>query len=316
MFEVCRTVITPQAIEKNLTLRFYTEPVTGRILYGDPARLRQVFINLLSNAVKFTDKGVIELNASVKNGGDKSVTMRFEVKDTGIGMTPEQTEKIFEPFMQAETGTARKYGGSGLGLAITKNIVEMMNGRISVESAPGAGSAFSFEITFDAAYADGKNEAVAAAGFEEIKKPAFRGEVLLCEDNIMNQQVIYEHLARVGLSAVIAENGKAGVDMVSDRMRKGENQFDLIFMDIHMPVMDGLESAAKIMELDASIPIIAMTANVMPGDRELYRAAGMNDCVGKPFTSQELWRCLLKYLKPASPASVSPAPPEEILQKV
>jgi CheY-like chemotaxis protein len=134
----------------------------------------------------------------------------------------------------------------------------------------------------------------------ELEKPTFEGEILLCEDNAMNQEVISEHLARVGLKTVIAENGKIGVDLVQSRMQNGEKQFDLIFMDMHMPVMDGIEAAEKINALNTGIPIVAMTANIMSNDREIYKSYGMNDCVGKPFTSQELWRCLMKYFKPVS----------------
>jgi len=131
-----------------------------------------------------------------------------------------------------------------------------------------------------------------------MEKPTFEGTVLLCEDNVMNQQVICEHLARVGLKTEVAANGAIGVEMVKTRARYGNKQYDLIFMDIHMPVMDGLEAAARIFDFDAGIPIVAMTANIMTNDREIYVSRGMNDCVGKPFTSQELWRCLIKYFKP------------------
>jgi CheY-like chemotaxis protein len=132
----------------------------------------------------------------------------------------------------------------------------------------------------------------------ELEKPTFEGEVLLCEDNSMNQKVICEHLKKVGLKTVVAENGKVGVDMVQSRMQKGEKQFDLIFMDMHMPVMDGLEATEKILELKTGVPIVAMTANIMSHDRELYKESGMDGYVGKPFTSQELWRCLMKYFTP------------------
>jgi CheY-like chemotaxis protein len=133
---------------------------------------------------------------------------------------------------------------------------------------------------------------------EQIQKPAFDGEVLVCEDNKMNQEVIRMHLERVGLRAVVADNGKAGVDEVQRRIEKNEKPFDLIFMDINMPVMDGLEAAARIMDFNCGTPVVAMTANVMSSDKELYKNNGMLDCVGKPFTSQELWRCLLKHIKP------------------
>ena len=299
LFVSCRTVIMPKAIEKGLAMHFYAEPSVGKKLFGDPTRLRQVFINLLSNAVKFTNSGMIKMQASVKAIETESVTMFFEIKDSGIGITKEQIERIFDPFVQAETGTTRKFGGSGLGLPITKNIVEMMGGKIAVESTPGVGSKFSFEITFYAL--DTTDEIVAERiVYDDIEKPEFEGDILLCEDNEMNQQVISEHLARVGLKTDIAENGKLGVEKVKTRARKGEKQYDLIFMDIHMPVMDGLEAAAKIFEFDPGIPIVAMTANIMSNDRDIYISRGMSDCVGKPFTSKELWRCLMKYFKPAS----------------
>jgi len=294
----CRTLIMPKTMEKGLLMYFYAEPSVGKVLYGDPTRLRQVLVNLLSNSVKFTKSGSIKLQSVIKEIGEKTVTLFFEVKDSGIGMTAEQLERIYDPFTQAESGTTRKYGGTGLGLTITKNIVEMMGGRLMVESAPGVGSKFSFELTFDAEEAKTKDALEKQIVYDDLEKPTFEGEILLCEDNVMNQHVICEHLARVGLKTVIADNGKIGVDMIKNRAQKGEKQFDLVFMDIHMPVMDGLEAAAKIIEFDVKIPIVAMTANIMTNDRDIYLKSGMKDCVGKPFTSQELWRCLAKYFKP------------------
>jgi len=297
LFNSCRTLIMPKVTEKGLVMHFYAEPSLGKQPIGDPTRLRQVFINLLSNAVKFTNSGIIKLHSTIKRIENNTVCIYFEVRDSGIGMTPEQIDRIFEPFVQAESGTMRKYGGSGLGLAIAKNIIELMGGKLSVESTPGVGSKFNFELTFRTM--DFTNEAKAEQiAFNIIEKPVFIGEILLCEDNVMNQQVICEHLDRVGLQTVIAENGKIGVDLVKSRMESGEKQFDLIFMDMHMPVMDGLEAAAKIMELGTNIPVVAMTANIMSNDMDMYRKSGMNDCVGKPFTSQELWRCLMKYFIP------------------
>ena len=311
LFVSCRTLIMPKAVEKGIMLHFYAEPSLGKIPFGDPTRLRQVFVNLLSNSVKFTNTGMIKMLAEIKDMSEKTVTVYFEIKDSGIGMTPEQIKKVFHPFTQAETGTTRKYGGTGLGLAITKNIVEMMGGSLSVESAPGVGSKFSFTLTFDMTDEFPGEIHDKKTALDELEKPSFEGEILLCEDNAMNQQVICEHLARVGLKTVVAENGKIGVEMVQNRMEKGEKQFDLIFMDMHMPVMDGLEAAAKIFELNTGVPIVAMTANIMSEDREIYRVSGMNDCVGKPFTSQELWRCLMKYFNPINRQSESETPRAE-----
>jgi len=298
LFANCRSMIMPKALEKGLALHFYAEPSIGKVPLGDPTRLRQVLANILSNAVKFTNSGIIKVSSTITNMGENTVTVYFEVKDSGIGMTPEQIERIFNPFIQAEAGTTRRYGGTGLGLAISKTLVEMLGGSIAVESTPGIGSKFSFELTFDTIDMDQKDLLGKNILLNGMEKPVFEGEVLLCEDNAMNQQVISEHLARVGLKTVVAENGKIGVEKVRERLQKGETQFDLIFMDIHMPVMDGLDAAAEILNCNIHVPIVALTANVMTSDRELYRMSGMTDYVGKPFTSQELWRCLMKYFTP------------------
>jgi signal transduction histidine kinase/CheY-like chemotaxis protein len=311
LFASCRTLVIPKAVEKGIQLHFYAEPSVGKKPLGDPTRLRQVFVNLLSNAIKFTNTGMVKLLSDIINTTDKTATIYFEIRDSGIGMTKEQIDKIFEPFTQAETGTTRKYGGTGLGLAITRNIVEMMGGQLKVESTPGIGSKFSFELTFDTIDITENEKLERKIVLDEIEKPVFEGEILLCEDNAMNQQVICEHLARVGLKTTVADNGKIGVDTIRSRKEKGVKQFDLVFMDMHMPVMDGLEASAKIIELGVNVPIVAMTANVMADDMEVYKSSGMNDCVGKPFTSQELWRCLLKYLKPVNNAAFNIKTPEK-----
>jgi len=303
LFSSCRTLVMPKAVEKGISLYFYVEPSIGKKPLGDPTRLRQILVNLLSNAVKFTNSGMVKLQAVLKEMSDKTITMYFEVKDSGIGMTPDQIKKIFDPFTQAETDTTRKYGGTGLGLAITKTIVQLMGGSLSVESTPGVGSKFSFELTFDTININDEELFERKIVLNELKKPRFEGEVLLCEDNIMNQQVICEHLSRVGLKTVVAENGKIGFDLVKSRRDNKEKLFDLIFMDMHMPVMDGLEASLKIMEMNTDIPIVAMTANIMATDREIYKMSGMYDCLGKPFTSQELWRCLMKYFTPITTVS-------------
>ena len=296
IFFRCQSVILPVVKEKGLELKVYAEPLTGKRLLGDPLRLYQVLVNLLSNAVKFTDSGTIRLSSTVKASHGDSAAVYFEVKDSGIGMTAEQIEKIFEPFMQADSSTTRNYGGTGLGLAITTNLVELMGGKLTVDSVPDIGSTFSFEITFntiDAAdIVDGRAE---SAAFE---KSRFEGLALVCDDNSMNREVICEHLSRMGLETATAENGKLGVAAVRERAVKNEKPFDIIFMDIFMPVMDGLEAASEIMALNVGTPIVAATANIMPSELEEYRRSGMPDCLSKPFTSQDLWRVLMKHLTP------------------
>jgi signal transduction histidine kinase/CheY-like chemotaxis protein/ABC-type amino acid transport substrate-binding protein len=304
IFARCRTVILPKANEKGLDLRIDSEPITGKKIIGDPVRLSQALINLLGNAVKFTNTGIVRLSSSIGSEDETGITVFFEVIDSGIGMTPEQAAKIFEPFMQADSSTTRNYGGTGLGLTITKDIVELMGGTLSVKSEPGAGSTFSFEITFETVNTDVLDDKSEYAEIGESEKPIFAGLILVCEDNPMNQQLINDHLSRVGLRAIIAENGKIGVDMVRERIEKGEKPFDLIFTDIFMPEMDGIEAASKITALGTGSPIVALTANMMAGELEKYKKSGMSGYLGKPFTTQELWRCLLKYLKPVSVSSV------------
>ena len=318
IFTHCQTLTMPKAIEKGLILYFYAEPTIGKKLLGDPTRLHQIFINLLTNAIKFTHIGAVKLSSFIVDTQEESCTICFEIRDSGIGMTSEQIERVFKPFAQADSSMTRLHGGTGLGLSITKNLVELMGGDLAVESVPGIGSKFSFELTFPTIdlpdYQPMRDIAT------DIEKPTFEGEVLICEDNLMNQRVICEHLARVGLSVEVAVNGKEGFEMVLNRVRAGKKPYTLIFMDIHMTVMDGLEATPRINELRTGTPVIAMTANIMADDMNLYKANGMPDCIAKPFTSQELWHCLLKYLKPVSGFGADPAqetrdPGEEALRQ-
>ena len=298
LFSQCHSMIFSKASEKGIKLTFYAEPVEdGRLILGDPLRLRQIFVNLLSNAVKFTSTGIIRVTSSIIESTDNTARIYFEVRDSGIGMSKEQISRIFEPFMQADSGITRKYGGTGLGLPITKNLIELMGGALQINSAQGLGSKFSFELKFKTIEASSQVSDQKLI-LKEIKQPLFDGEVLVCEDNEMNQMVIEEHLKRIGLNVTIAENGKVGVEKVRERLEHSKKLFDLILMDIQMPIMDGLVAAERIITFGTGVPIIAMTANVMTTDREMYRQCGMIDCIGKPFTSQELWTCLLKYLKP------------------
>jgi len=301
VFKICQNIITPKATAKGINLFCYSEPTLGKKLIGDPVRLRQVILNLLTNAVKFTNYGMVKVLASVVTQTAENVTIHFEVKDSGIGMNDEQLAKVFEPFTQADNSTTRKYGGTGLGLTITKNFVELMGGDLKVESVIGIGSKFHFDVTFPTCDESTKTESFGdgtGGGSADMEKPYFNAEILVCEDNEMNQIVITDHLSRVGIKAVIAENGKVGVEAVASRMAKGEKLFDLIFMDVHMPVMDGLEAVKKLAEIGNKIPIVALTANVMTTDREAYKAQGMNEYLSKPFATQDLWNCLLNYIKP------------------
>jgi len=294
IFESCRSAIMPAFNDKGIELYCYAEPSFGKKLLGDPVRLRQVIMNLLSNAIKFTETGTVKVMASILNSNENTVTIQIQVKDSGIGMTPEQIDKVLKPYMQADDSITRRFGGTGLGLTITRNIIKLMGGTLSVESIPGIGSCFSFELTFD--LIDEADIQTEETMINEDERPCFIGEILICEDNDLNQQVICEHLTRVGLKTVVAKNGKEGVDIVAKRLKTRKKQFDLIFMDIHMPVMDGLDAASRITALGVKTPIVALTANVMTNDLELYRISGMYDTLSKPFTSLGLWKCLARYL--------------------
>ena len=296
MIRYCQSIIIPKAREKGISLQCHYESSMEKKLIGDPVRLRQVIMNLLSNAIKFTSTGIIKLTASVIESDENNIKVYFEVKDSGVGISPENISRILEPFMQGDGSITRRFGGTGLGLAISKNIVELMGGTLNVESSIGIGSKFSFYLNFD--YSDDNNEVAAQEiTLSSSKRPIFRGEILICEDNDLNREVIYEHLNRVGIKTAIAHNGKEGVDIVTERVQNGDKPFDLIFMDIQMPVMDGLEASLKIIEMGVKTPIVALTANIMNNDIESYRINGLSGYLGKPYTTQELWQCLLKYLQ-------------------
>jgi len=302
VLEFCRLVVSPKAHEKGLKLYCYAETLGDRLLLGDPAKLRQILFNLLSNAVKFTNTGMIKLLSAVTNKTEDSITIHFEVKDSGIGMTKEQIDNIFMLFVHAGDSTKRKFSGTGLGLTITRNFIELLGGNLNIESTFGLGSKFSFELTFETKKL-AASDTIHDTTMDSEDKPVFEGEVLVCEDNVLNQQVTCDYLSRVGLRTVIAANGRIGVDIVKSRMKRNESPFDLIFMDIYMPEMDGLEAAKTIIDMGCTTPIIALTANAMLNDKEAYLSMGIQDCMPKPFVAKELWSCLLNYLNPVSMVS-------------
>ena len=214
----------------------------------------------------------------------------FEVRDTGIGLSPEQAANLFKPFAQADTSTTRKYGGTGLGLMISKLLVECMGGKISLQSALGQGSTFSFRLSLP----EGDPAAGAAdAGKEAPEKPDFSGtKILVAEDNLINQEVIQAILEEYGIEVTLAENGQEALDLLPTK------DFACVFMDIQMPVMDGLDAAKAIRKQGHTLPVIAMTAHVLQEDIDKSLAAGMNAHLTKPVDPQELGNCLRTWLSP------------------
>jgi len=290
------------ARQKGLDLVCDIDPLIPDLLVGDPVRLGQVLTNLCSNAIKFTDRGEVVLSARRVETAGSQLTIRFAVRDTGIGMTAEQIARLFQPFEQADASTTRRFGGTGLGLTIAKRIVELMGVPLGVADAKRS--------TQDAAGSGaGSGAKPGAPGDKAAALPDFRGaHILIVEDNEINREVAQEILEQTGARVSIAANGREAVDAVA------RERFDAVLMDIQMPVMDG-EQATRILRRDpanAELPVVALTASAMVGDRERILASGMNDYVVKPINVQNLFAVLRRWLQPAPPAAqaASPVAPE------
>ncbi|HYV93429.1 MAG TPA: response regulator [Chitinophagales bacterium] len=277
-----------KADEKVLLLKTNVHPDVPEILLGDPTRLTQILINLTGNAIKFTEKGSVTLEAEVQRmitdkEGRKICEVKFSVIDTGIGMTREQLDKVFQSFTQASAEVTRKYGGTGLGLTISKQLVELQGGQITVESEPGKGTTFWFFIPYEIAEESQQAEKEFKPDETTIAKVSAM-KVLLAEDNDFNQIVatgLLETLAP-GIQIDCVFNGIQALEKLS------QEKYDLILMDIQMPEMDGIEATMKIREAKNSIPIIAMTAGITKEEIARCHAAGANEIVGKPFNPDEL----------------------------
>lgn len=268
---------------------------------GDPTRVHQVLSNLLSNAVKFTREGSISLSGEAlpSPAGDPRRWLRFTVSDTGVGMAPEAIERLFKPFTQADASTTRLYGGTGLGLTICRHLVELMGGTITVDSAPQKGSIFRVDLPFvqatSASASDQRPEAT--LGFAGRR-------FLVAEDNLVNQAVVKAMLAQLGADPVIASDGTAAVEYFS------KEAFDLVLMDCQMPHMDGYQATAAIRAMEGEgrrTPIIAVTANAQPEDRQRCLDAGMDDYLSKPIRREPLVAALSRWLPPESQAAAPPA---------
>jgi len=304
MLQSVVSVINFRVEEKRQRFSINVDGNIPQIIIGDPQRMAQVIMNLLSNAVKFTpENGSISFNASLINEKDGICELRMEVADSGIGISTEQTKRLFHAFEQAESGTSRKFGGTGLGLSISKRIVELMDGMIWIESEPEDGSRFIFTAKVkrcetEVALPVDNETAGTKKAFEGAQKYVFPGKKLLVvEDVEINREILISLLEGAELLIDCAENGREAVEMI----RAAPDKYDLVFMDMQMPEMGGIEAARKIRALSLprknELPIIAMTANVFKSDVEECLAAGMNDHIGKPLNLDEVLRCLFKYLK-------------------
>ena len=293
----------PRAEANGISLAVDTDTGVPTSLHGDPTRIRQVLINLIGNAVKFTHQGRVTLKTLQVSNGDRH-RLRFEVSDTGIGISPDVVDDLFDDFVQADASTSRRYAGTGLGLAISRRLVELMGGSIDVESTEGVGSTFSFEIpAIDANDPDHIPDRRMGVVEWQASEPL---NLLIAEDNELNQLIINAMLAPLGHRMTFAGNGREAVDLV------GRDTFDLILMDIRMPEMSGVQATREIRSMDsdaAKLPIIALTADAMTENRTEYAAAGMDECVTKPIDRRELMLAINDVLgKSIHSASDEPVP--------
>lgn len=275
-----------RAQEKGLLLKYKIDPKIPDVLTGDPYRLKQVINNILGNAVKFTDFGEVNLFVDLVLQGNEGIELKFQVSDTGIGMTSMEMQKLFQSFSQADSSHTRKYGGTGLGLAISKELVEIMGGSIWAESIKGRGSDFYFTIVFK----EGTRLKNSIKMPETILKADEILNILLVEDNMTNQLVMARMIEEIGHNVITASNGVEALDLLQ------EKKLDIILMDIQMPEMDGIETTRLIREKEkrtgGHIPIIAVTAYALRGDKERFLEAGMDNYISKPISIQDLTRVI------------------------
>jgi signal transduction histidine kinase/AmiR/NasT family two-component response regulator/HPt (histidine-containing phosphotransfer) domain-containing protein len=306
-------IIEHKVEEKNLKLEINYKQELGYMFYGDDFRLSQILTNLLSNAIKFTIDGKVELNISKI----KDNRYRFEVKDTGIGLSPEQRDNLFKSFSQADSSTTRKFGGTGLGLCISKELIELMNGKIWCESQIDVGSSFIFEIELEKI--EDKNFCTLIHNHitEDEKLKILTNKInniknmniLLAEDNSINQQILIGLLENSSINIDIANNGEEAIE----KYNQNKNKYNLILMDIQMPIIDGYKASKTIRKRDINIPIIAITANAMAEDIQKTKQAKMNGHIAKPIDVTKLYETILEYAPITNQVS---SPQNQDVQKV
>lgn len=288
-----RDLFSYKAQNKNLSLEIVMDDSVPTKLIGDPLRLQQILSNLVGNALKFTDSGYVRLWVTATKHSVHH-ELRFEISDSGIGITKEQQKELFQPFSQVDTSFTRKFGGSGLGLMISKELVELMGGTIEIQSTLGSGSTFSFTALFDeASHVQSEQAPKASTAHEALKLPNGKHiHILLVEDNDLNQLVASERLKSMGITCDIANNGIEAIELVQ------KENYDAILMDLQMPVMDGLEATREIRKLKGKehLPIIALSAAVLQDDLNMAINAGMNDHIAKPIDPAVLQNVLEKWL--------------------
>jgi len=302
LIEETLDLFSNRAQERNVRLAGFVRASIPAVLVGDPGRLRQILMNLLGNALKFTRDGEVKLNVFLEEQvGEQQCRLRFEVQDSGIGIPQSKQREIFNAFAQVDGSTTRKFGGTGLGLAICQQLVRLMHGEIGVESEEGKGATFWFTALFEIGSAQLLEKKDRTQ--EKNTKYNIDADILVTEDNLTNQIVARGILEQLGCRVTVAENGREAVQLV------GKRNFDLVLMDCQMPVMDGYEATRKIRQLErergqSPVIIVALTAHAMKGDQERCLSVGMDDYLPKPFTEEQLFDVLCRWLsqkkKPAA----------------
>ena len=294
LFENITSILGQKAQEKGIELITEMIPLSCPV-FGDESRLQQALLNLATNALKFTDHGHVRLRVSQESQTESTLTVRFEVEDTGIGVRPEQQSRLFSAFEQADNSMSRKYGGTGLGLAITKKIAEMMGGKAGMTSTVGKGSTFWFTATLvKAAPQAAEAEYSRVNDAEATIRHTLQGKrILLVEDEPINREIAQALLEDVGFAVDLAEDGAKAIELVR------ANTYDLILMDMQMPHVNGLDATRQIRQLavGGAVPIVAMTANAFAEDRKLCLEAGMNDFIAKPVSTSLLYQKLCMWLQ-------------------
>jgi len=288
-----------KATSKNIEFTIDVEPELPDTLSGDPVRLTQILINLLSNAFKFTERGAVTLQVRALRQEGDAIDVAFTVSDTGVGIAPDKKQKIFDRFQQAEAETTRHFGGTGLGLSIVKQLVAIQKGTIELNSEVGKGSEFIVTLPLKISNEPVEKHSMIAA---EVAPQLGSIKLLIAEDNIMNQQLMGHLMRQWQIAHVIVNNGREAITELE------QQPFSLVLMDIQMPEMDGYAATLAIRNsLKSSVPIIAMTAHAMPGEKERCIGYGMNDYVSKPVKDAELYGILKQYAQPVSNLGVTPS---------
>jgi PAS domain S-box-containing protein len=297
VLDTLRHLFEEPALRKRLAFRFEVEAGVPRHLLGDGLRLQQILSNLLSNAIKFTEQGQVVLRVALRQREEGRACLHFAVSDSGVGMDRQNRERLFQPFSQADESISRRFGGTGLGLAISRELLQMMGGHFGVDSEPGRGTTFDFSLWLGLAeeqrgVADAPRSLPGELSGQLAEHGHALGEVriLVAEDNPVNQMVVSQILKRAGLVFHIAGNGREALAALE------QQAFDAVLMDVHMPVMDGLEATGQIRGRQPALPIIALSAGVTQEEREQCLAAGMNDFLAKPINPKDLMACLLRWL--------------------